>query len=184
MDGPVACTIGAVSRYGADYRIARPTGVCAATGRLLEPGTPCIATLCELPGEEGFERRDYSLEAWNAGGRPDDVFSQWKTIVPDPHARQKVFVDDDVLLDLFESLAGQTGRKRLAYRFILSLVLMRKKLLRYSGRRGEGEDEQWLLAARGAPPDQPPIEVANPHLTDADVRELIEQLSEVLRGEM
>ncbi len=173
-----------MSRYGADYRIARPTGVCAVTGRRLEPGTPCIATLCELPGEEGFERRDYSLEAWNAGGRPDDVFSHWKMIVPDPHAKQQVFVDDDVLLDLFESLAGQASRKRVAYRFLLSLVLMRKKLFRYAGRRGDNDGEQWLLVAKGAPPDQPPIEVTNPHLNDADVRELTEQLSEVLRGEL
>jgi hypothetical protein len=149
---------------------------------VLEPGTPCIATLCEHPEDEGFERRDYSEQAWESE-RPEGVFSFWKTVVPDPDARQRVLVDDAVLMDLFEQLADDTRRKRQAYRFILCLILMRKKLLRYTGRTGEGENERWLMMQRGQP-DQPPIEVANPQLTDEDVRELTDQLTEVLRGEV
>jgi len=172
-----------VSRFGVEYRVARSTGVCAATGKVLEPGTSCIATLCEVPDDDGFERRDYSTQAWEAG-RPEGVFSYWKTTVPDPNRKQRVLVDDTVLLDLFESLAGDDRRKRRAYRFILCLILMRKKLLRYVGRTGQGEDEQWLMLPRGVPAGSDPIDVANPQLTDEDVRELTDQLGEVLRGEL
>ncbi len=173
----------AVSRYGAEYRVARPTGVCAATGQTLEPGTVCIATLCEIPDDEGFERRDYSLDAWEAGP-PEGVFSFWKMTVPDPDEKRRILVDDAVLLDLFESLAGETRRRRIAYRFILCLILMRKKLLKYVGRAGEGENERWLMLPKGAAADDKPIEVTNPRLTDEDVRELTDQLTEVLRGEL
>lgn len=172
-----------MSRFGVEYRVARSTGVCAATGKVLEPGTSCIATLCEVPDDDGFERRDYSTQAWEAG-RPEGVFSYWKTTVPDPNRKQRVLVDDTVLLDLFESLAGDDRRKRRAYRFILCLILMRKKLLRYVGRTGQGEDERWLMLPRGVPAGSDPIEVANPQLTDEDVRELTDQLGEVLRGEL
>ncbi len=172
-----------MSRFGVEYRVARSTGVCAATGKVLEPGTSCIATLCEVPDDDGLERRDYCTQAWEAG-RPEGVFSYWKTTVPDPNRKQRVLVDDTVLLDLFESLAGDDRRKRRAYRFILCLILMRKKLLRYVGRTGQGEDERWLMLPRGVPAGSDPIEVANPQLTDEDVRELTDQLGEVLRGEL
>ena len=172
-----------MSRYGVEYRVARPTGVCAATGQRLDPGEPCVATLWERLDDDGFERRDYSPSAWESGP-PEGVFSYWKTTVPDPEQKQRVLVDDAVLLDLFESLAGDTRRRRVAYRFILCLILMRKKLLKYVGRTGQGESEQWLMLPKGAPADQTPIEVVNPRLTDEDVRELTDQLTEVLRGEL
>ena len=173
-----------MSRFGVDYRIARPTGLCAATGERLEPGTACVAALFENDDDDGLERRDYSAAAWNAAEPLAGVFSFWKTTVPDPDAKQRVLVDDAVLLDLFESLSGEAQRRRVAYRFILCLILMRKRLLRYVGRRGDGEDEQWLMLPKGAPPGTARIEVTNPHLTDEDVRELTDQLSEVLRGEL
>ncbi len=173
-----------MSGHELSYRVARPTGRCAATGRPLEPGTTCLATLSERPDDEGLDRRDYCLEAWESGARPEGLFSYWKTTVPHPDARQKVFVDDAVLLDLFERLAGDDRRQRVAYRFILALVLMRKKLLRYVGRTAEGEHERWMLLPKGADTGAEPIEVANPRLTPEDVRELAAQLGEVLRGDL
>ena len=172
-----------MSRFGAEYRVARPTGVCAATGQALEPGRPCVATLCEIPDDDGFERRDYCVEAWESS-RPDGVFSYWKTTVPDPNRTQRILVDDTVLLDLFESLAGDDRRTRVAYRFILCLILLRKKILRYVGRTGQAEDERWMMLPRGVPAGSKPVEVVNPRLTDDDVRELTDQLGEVLRGEL
>ena len=173
-----------MSRFSTEYRVARPTGVCAASGQRLDPGAACMATLCDLPEDDGFERRDFSLEAWESQGPPDDVFSYWKTTVPDPEARRGNLVDDAVLWDLFESLAHDTRRRRQAYRFILALILMRKKLLKYIGRTGQGEDERWLMRPKGAGPEQAPVEVIDPHLTDDDVRELTEQLGEVLQSEL
>ncbi|MCZ6851864.1 MAG: hypothetical protein O7F17_09505 [Planctomycetota bacterium] len=173
-----------MSTYGLGYRVAPPTRVCAATGRPLEPGSICMATLCERAEDDGFDRRDYSLQAWHAQARPEGLFSFWKAAVPHPDAGRRVFVDDDVLWDLFERLADDPRRRRMAYRFIIALILMRKKRLRYIGRTGEGENERWLMLPKGAATDQQPIEVINPRLGDEDVRELSEQLREVLRGEL
>jgi hypothetical protein len=176
--------ISVMSRYGGQYSIARPTGVCAATGRPLEPGTSCIATLCEHPEDEGFDRLDFSIEAWESGERPAHLFSYWKTIVPSPDAKPNPLVDDAVLMDLFERLAEDDRPQRIAFRFVLGLILMRKRLLKFAGRTGEGEHEQWLLRPKGADADTPPLRVTNPHLNDDDVRELTAQLSEILQGEL
>lgn len=181
-----------MSRFGSQYKIASATGVCAATGAALEPGAPCVATLCEPEEGDGFDRRDYSVDAWEQGIRPERLFSFWRTTVATPETRRRLLVDDEVLLDLFERLADDERPQRVAFRFVLGLILMRKRRLKFVGRRpapaGDGggaepATEHWLMLPRGATEGMPPFEVANPQLGDEDVRELTAQLGEILHGE-
>ena len=95
-----------------------------------------------------------------------------------------MLVDDQVLLELFERLGSDERPQRIAFRFVLGLILMRKKHLKFVGRSVEGQTEYWQVQPRGAFPEQPPIKVLNPNLADEDVRELIDQLSEVLQSEL
>jgi len=175
-----------MSRFTSDYRVAPPTGRCAATDQPLEPGSTCIATLVERDEDDGFDRLDYSMEAWESGARPERLFSYWKTTVPESEQRRKLLVDDAVLMDLFERLSDDTREQRQAFRFVLALILMRKRLLKFIGRAEtkEGEPERWQLRPKGSDPDDPPMEVTNPNLTDDDVRELTDQLSEILHAEL
>jgi hypothetical protein len=177
-----------MSRLSTNYEISRSSGVCAATGRVLSPGEPCIAALCERADDEGvpFLRLDYSVEAWQQGTRPERLFSFWRTTVPEPHAKRRMFVDDELLLSVFERLAADERPQRIAFRFVIALVLMRKRLLRYAGRKPRGDREIWLLTAR-VPAEMPqpePFEVVNPRLADDDIRELSDQLSEILNAEL
>lgn len=175
-----------MSRFTSEYRVAPPTGRCAATDQPLEPGSVCIATLVDREDDEGFDRLDYSIDAWESGARPERLFSYWKTTVPKPEQRRKLLVDDAVLMDLFERLADDEREQRQAFRFVLALILMRKRLLKFVGRAetSEGEPERWQLRPKGSDPDDPPMEVTNPKLTDDDVRELTDQLSEILQSEL
>src|SRR5687767_12372161 len=158
-----------MSRYGSEYQVARHTGVCSATGEPLEPGSTCIATLCERAEDDSFDRKDFSLEAWNGGARPEGLFSYWKMIVPPPDAKPKMLVDDQVLMELFERLGSDERPQRIAFRFVLGLILMRKKQLKFTGRSTEDGKEYWLMQLRG-PADQvpPPQKVLNPNLADDD----------------
>jgi len=178
-----------MSRFATDYHIARPTGQCAATGTLMEPGATCIATLCEREDDEGFDRFDFSEEAWDRGERPERLYSYWRTVVPHPEEKKNPLVDDEVLLELFTRLAEDERAQRQAFRFVLGLILMRKRLLKFEGRAIEtaddgGEREYWFMRAKGTDPETEPMRVANPHLTDDDVRELTDQLSEILQCEL
>jgi hypothetical protein len=174
----------AMTRFGTDYHVARATGQCEATGEALQPGSACIATLCERETDDGLDRKDFSLSAWESGARPERLFSYWKTTVPEPDAKPHLLVDDTVLMDLFERLAGDERPQRVAFRFVLCLILMRKKLLKFAGRSGGTQAEQWLVQARRAAQEQPPMAVINPNLADDDVRDLIDQLSEILQSEL
>jgi len=183
-----------MSRFGTSYPVGRATGVCAATGAELGPGTPCMATLCEREDDEGFERIDYSVEAWDGGARPERLFSFWRTTVPEPTAGKTPFVDDEVLLDLLRRLEGDDRPQRRAFRFVLALVLLRKRVLRFGGRAMQSVDEgasveRWRFTVAGsgdraAGTEPESLDVVNPRLTDDDVRELTEQLSEILQGEL
>jgi hypothetical protein len=174
-----------MSRYGSQYQVSRPTGVCAESGDVLEPGSTCVATLCEQPEGEGFERLDYSVAAWDGGARPERLFSFWRTTVASPETRRRVFVDDEVLSDLFDRLADDERPQRIAFRFVLALILMRKRILKFAGRTpGEdGAPERWLMRRRGSDENDPPAEVVNPSLSDDDVRELTAQLGEILQSD-
>lgn len=177
-----------MSRFGTQYQVSRPTGRCAHTGEAMAPGTSCIATLIERSDDDGFDRLDFSIEAWEEGVRPAGLFSYWKTIVPDAEKKEKLLVDDQVLLDLFERLAHDDRPQRLAFRFVLGLILMRKRLLKQIGRttkiEGETARAVWLLRMKGAEPESPPMELVDPALDEDDIRALTEQLGEILNSEL
>jgi hypothetical protein len=172
-----------MSRAAVQYEFSRPTGVCAASGRALQPGEPCVAVLCEREGEEGFDRLDYAEDAWATGSRPPRLFSFWRTTVPEPHRKRRIFADDDLLMNLFDRLEGDHRPQRAAFRFVLALVLLRKRLLRLVGRREGDEGSVWLLERRGEAPG-PPVEVIDPRLSDEDVRAVSDQLGEILQGDL
>ncbi len=172
-----------MSRFAADYRISGFTGCCAATGAPLEPGAVCVTALCEHEHDDGFDRKDFSIEAWESGARPERLFSYWRTTVPEPSEKRKVFVDDEVLMQLFERLADDDRPQRVAFRFVLAMVLLRKRKLRMVGRTIDGQREVWLFKQR-AQDESPAIEVINPQLTDDDVADLTSQLAEILQAEL
>ncbi|HIO52852.1 MAG TPA: hypothetical protein EYN32_04310, partial [Phycisphaerales bacterium] len=60
-----------MARFGNTQGVSRPTGECASTGEPLSPNAPAMATLCEREEDEGFDRLDYSIGAWEDGERPE-----------------------------------------------------------------------------------------------------------------
>lgn len=167
------------------YDISRPTGRCAATGRELQAGDPVVAALVERAEDDGFDRLDFHADAWTESVRGSlgrRVFAVWRTHQPDSDAPAKLLIDDDALVDLFLQLCDDTGDDhpgRDAFRFVLALILCRKRLLRRVGTDGGA----MLVRARGAEPESTPIRVPEPELDERMLREVTEQLDSVVRGE-
>ena len=143
-----------------------------------------MATLCEREGEEGFNRLDFSMEAWERGERPDRLFSSWRAIMREPGGKARTFVDDEVLLNLFHRLADDQQPQRVAYRFVIALILLRKRLLKHDSTKRQGETSVWMMRLKGDPVDAPMLEVVDPNLSEDQVREVSDQLGEILRGEL
>lgn len=164
------------------YEIARATGVCAATGRPIAVGDEFIATLVESAAEDRLERADYCVEAWRSGARPARLYGHWRATMESPDAKKRPYIDDAALMDLFEQLAEATEAGRVSFRYLLALMLVRKRLLKYEGTRRDGARSVMLVrvATRA---DQTPasvVEVLDPGMNDAAIAEAIEQLTAVM----
>ena len=200
-----------MSQFSASgYDVPRTSGQCAATQRTLEPGETYYATLVELDPDQaqddkaanalGMARVDVSRQAWEDGYRPERLFSYWKTTVPQPNEKKKLFVDDTVLLNLLHRLADAEQPERLAFRYVLALILMRKRLLRFdrSERRTAEVDDQsveqewWLLTPKKDPAkgplgkwdDEQTIELLDPRLDEQQIEQVTRQLGEILQAEL
>lgn len=176
--------------------ISRPTGLCAGTGKPIEPGQAFVATLVELDSG-ALERRDYSLDAWHSGARPRDdqgspmlIVGFWRTTMPTRDAPKRQLIAPDELVDLFDQLADATEPARIVFRFVLSLILIRKRLLSYEGTRTTDAGPVMLVRRRGEahPPERggegpPYTEVLDPGMDDQRIAEATEQLGAVILGD-
>jgi hypothetical protein len=163
---------------GGGYEVSRPQGKCAVTGRAIDPDEKFMAALRETP--TGFERLDVSLDAWRDFDKTGLVAS-WQTTMPKPEQKKKVFVDDEVLCNLFERLADTTEPAKQNFRFVLGLILMRKRLLIYETTRRDGEKELWSMRFKGR---EETLDMLNPKLDEQQVAEVSTQLGEILNEEV
>jgi hypothetical protein len=178
------------------------------------------------PHPSPFFRVDFCESCWDKGRRPEELspaalgletassesappqlamFSFWKTTVPFPQQKKKLLVDDSVLLDVFSRMEGRTEPQEIRFRFVLALILMRKRLLKYEGMEdplapptGSHDPaapkpvETWRMIPKipdptGAPGGTwapSPVHVINPHLTAEQITEVSQQLSAILAEEV
>jgi hypothetical protein len=97
----------------------------------------------------------------------------------------RALIDDAELVDLFEQLGAASAQRQLAFRYILALILIRKRLLRHVGtRKGSGGEVMLVQLARaaGGGPDDPAVEVIDPGLDEQTIAEATEQLGEIMLG--
>lgn len=137
-----------------------------------------MAALREIP--TGFDRLDIDPQCWNDFDR-QGVIAYWQTIVPQPSAKKKLFVDDQVLCELFERLAGTEDPGKLSFRFVLGLILMRKRLVIYESSRVVDQKEIWTVRLKGK--DQR-LELLDPKLNEQQVTDVSRQLGEILNEEL
>ena len=159
------------------WEVESATGRCASTGRAFEEGEEFYTVLFEEG--ETFRRVDYCLDAWQ--GPPDGAFCHFKTQVPVREKRKKLLVNDELLLGFFTRLAEETEPVRVQFRFVLALILMRKRILRYEGSNVEDGVEVWRMTL---PREEETHRVVNPRLTDEEIESVSQQLSSILHSDM
>ena len=179
-----------MTRAPGSFQLGRYTAACAASGRPLVAGEPIVACLCDAPDAEsdaagaGFVRHDFPVEAWDAGARPERLVCFWRTTAPEADRRRRMLVDDDTMLELFDRLEGDAAPRRVAYRWLICLILVRKRLLRQLRVERASDAEWWMVQRRGVGDEAEPIRVLNPRIREEDLQELAEHLGEVMQSEL
>jgi len=156
----------------ADYDFPGPAPACAASGAELRPGDRYFAALFERAGR--YERADYAEGAWQ--GAPDGAIAHWKGRIHAPGHSGKPKIDDDRLFDCFDHMAAAEDPGRRRFRYVVALLLMRRKKLKFEEVRknAAGEEAMILKDSRNGRR----CEVVDPKMTNAE-SDLVQE--EVLR---
>ena len=115
-----------------DYQIQGRTLRCARTGRELRPGERMWSVLL-LDGAR-FVRQDFAAEAWDAP--PPGAFAAWQGKVPPREKPRKPTIDDEVLVECLARLEDDPTPEKASFRYVLALLLMRRKRLRLEEEAG------------------------------------------------
>ena len=159
-----------------EWEIKKTTGFCYGSGEEIAIGADYFAALIET--DEGFERRDYCCAFWEEN-KPQ-AFYFWKTKRADPEKKKQLFIDDDMLMAFFERLDGQSKQAKVNFRFVLALILMRKRLLRYESSAEKDGVDVWSMRVSG---EKRIVEVIHPDLDDAQISELTENITNIMQSE-
>jgi len=89
-----------------------------------------------------------------------------------------------MLMTFFERLANETDQEKVNFRFVLTLILMRKRLLKYDESKIEDGKEIWRLRIPGDKSAGNTVEVVNPHLDEEQIEQLSSQIGEILHTDL
>ncbi len=109
------------------------------------------------------------------------MYCFWKTKLAAPNEKKQLFVSDDMLMAFFERLAPETEAEKVNFRFVLALVLMRKRRLKYDSSKTDAGREIWCLRVPG---DKDMVEVVNPHLAEDQIETLTSQIGQILQADL
>ena len=160
-----------------EWEINKPLGQCSGTDKIIEYGEEYFAALVET--EEGMQRRDFCADYWQE--QKPSVFCHWKSKLPNPDQKKNIFIDDDMLMAFFERLEKEADEEKVNFRFVLTLILMRKRRLKYDSSKIEDGKETWRMKITG---EKEFVEVLNPHLDEEQIEQLSSQLGQILQADL
>lgn len=157
-----------------DWEITKVGQRCAGCEYVFQEEDKLFSVLRDRQTE--FVRQDYCQACWREadGG---ELFSFWRTHVPKKDEPPKRFVDNDVLVNFFSRLEGEEEPLKVNFRYVLALLLIRKKLLTFKTIRRDGDSEWLVLYDRR---DERNQEVLNPNLSEEEVCAVTEECGKLL----
>lgn len=158
-----------------DWQMPRRNETCTGCRRAFEVGQPLQAFLYE--SRAGYERRDYCLEC-RPGDQPEPL-GFWKTQRPAPLTRKAQPFDREAIYALFQRLEDDEEPEKIRLRFVLALLLWRKKVLKFERSEPAGGQEIWQFSV---PRTEEVHRVRRPALDEDQIERLSTQLEHALAG--
>ena len=153
----------------------RRAEACVACARTFEVGETFRAYLYEA--ESGYARRDYCLGC-TPPSEPVPLGS-WKTRRPQPIEGKALRFDAEAIYTFFERLEDATEPRQVQFRFVLALLLWRKKVLVLEHTHESDGAEYWEFHA---PKLNVTHRVERPTLDEQQLEDLSNQLEQLLAG--
>jgi hypothetical protein len=172
-----------------EWDMPRRSDACAACGHGFEIDEVFRAFLFET--RAGYERRDCCLTCPppDAGGphsgpdrRPADenaAIGYWQTRRPAPAGKKVQPFDREAIYGFFRRLDDAAEPEKVQFRFVLALLLWRKRVLKFEGATRAAGREVWQYAAPAAGLTH---HVERPDLDEEQLERLSGQLEQLLAG--
>jgi hypothetical protein len=122
-----------------DLEVTHCSRTCAASGRTLAAGEAYFSTLHIENG--ATVRKDFSAAEWR--GPADGLIAWWKARIPESDSSKPKLAPQDVLLNLFTELAERPHEAE--FRYVLGLLLVRRRILKFDETRRDATGEVMLL---------------------------------------
>ena len=148
--------------------------VCSRTGRVLEVGETCYSALLEDRDGRIFFFY-FSPEAWPPSSE-NHVLGWWRFVIPEGTENRMRLAPNDILLELFDKWVLDPSRAEELY--ILSLLLLRRRVFRYENSAGHREGKDLLLVY--SPRRETTYSIPVVSLTDGRISEIQQELAELL----
>lgn len=158
-----------------EWQIGRHGEKCVNCAANFRPDQYYRACLFETREPMGFARRDFCLDC----PTPQDptMIGFWRARRTAEGSRKRTPFDKEAILAFFLRLDSGPGPERAQFRFVLALLLWRKKVLRFESSDDGRDGEVWRFRL---PRDGTLHEVRKPALGDAELDQLSAQLERLL----
>jgi len=162
-----------------EWRITKRSLSCSACNAALAADQTYFSILLQKP--EGLARLEYCHTCFQTR-RPTEVYYFWKAAVPPAEGAaarpRRPQIDLEYVLEFFKRLEGEETPQKLAFRYILALMLTRKKLLVFEQKKREadGREIQVFREKRGGVAH----EVCEPALSEAEITNVSAELGVLL----
>lgn len=152
------------------WKIEKRATACAGCEASFAPGTAVTSALYEEEGE--FLRRDWCPGCAADEGRTGAPYSFWTAEIPEPEARKAAF-DLGVAREFLGRLLQQRDPERDSLRYLLALLLLRKRVVRVLEQFETDAGERMTFTV---PPDETVHEIPCPEIDEDEAAALREQL--------
>ncbi len=122
-----------------EFEIQKCARRCARSERELRPGDLVYSAL--VSEASTIERRDFAEEAWD--GPPENAVGWWQARIPTPEQNRVQWAPHEVMLHYFVELEAAADQQDL--RYVLALLMVRRRILRLEGSESEGEQGEQLV---------------------------------------
>ncbi len=152
-----------------DFNVRPIARQCAVSGKAFQPGQTCWSVLIEKDGV--IVRTDISEEEWT--GPPAEAIGHWRSLYNGNAEPERKLMDTESLYDYFLQLSDSPNSLEKQYRYVVALLLMRKKRL-VLDEVIELDDQQMMrLSGSGG---EGPFDVIEEELSTEEVGRLQQQL--------
>jgi hypothetical protein len=159
-----------------EWEIKSRARFCARTGKPFEEGE-CFYTLLFRDGE-GFRREDLSEKAWRERNENIQPFSFWRSRFEAPQPPPSEPLRKEDVESLLRRLVSEAEPASVNARYILALILERKRILRPI----ESSDDSLLVYEHAGTGES--IVVPNPRLSLDQLSAVQNEVYEMLTGSL